>query len=145
MNGFTAHGQDFRHHSRNVLVTSITKHESALITLRASERHVAVPVAAVAGSPASLADSAGIHPITPALVTNTGDNIGILKMLEIFMNLVLTHSNSNASGCCGLIDSNLTERKTIESVDKSVCLPDQIKRNKRTNARTLSKNLESEN
>ena len=78
-----------------VLVASVTEHEPSLITLSASESHVAVPVASVAGSPTSLANSAWIHPVAPALVTNTGDNFWILK-LEIFMNVVLTHS-SNAS------------------------------------------------
>ena len=129
-----------------VLVASITEHESSLITLSASERHVAVPVTSVAGSPTSLANSAWIHPVAPALVTNTGDNFWILK-LEIFINVVLTHS-SNASNydCRGYkIFWQKGEKPLSQLTDKSACLPDQIKRNKRTNARTLSKNSESEN
>ena len=66
-----------------VLVASITKHEPTLVTLGAAECHVAVPVTTVAGSPTSLANSAGIHPVTPTLVTNTGDNLWILKYKRI--------------------------------------------------------------
>lgn len=69
-------GQDFL---LAVLVTSVTKHESTLITLGAAKSNIAVSVTTIAGSPTSLADSAGVHPITPAFIANTGDNVGILK------------------------------------------------------------------
>ena len=69
-------GQDFL---LAVLVTSVTKHESALITLGAAKSNIAVSVTTIAGSPTSLADSAGIHPVASAFVANTGDNVGILK------------------------------------------------------------------
>ena len=78
MNGFTTdtRTQDFL---LAVLVTSVTKHESALITLGAAQSNIAVSVTTIAGSPAALADSAGIHPVASAFVANTGDNVGILK------------------------------------------------------------------
>ena len=69
-------GQDFL---LAVLVTSVTKHESALITLGAAQGNIAVSVTTIAGSPTALADSAWVHPVAPAFVANTGDNVGILK------------------------------------------------------------------
>ena len=59
------------------LVADVTEHETSLITVCAAQEDGAVVVGVA--PPASLTDSAGIHPVTSTLTAGAAHHLGVLK------------------------------------------------------------------